>query len=218
MVDKDRLKLYRELNNYEIKYVAKKLKCPRTLIREWEEGIKEIDDKYLDKICGLYNIEKEDLYYKEEKKNYIHLLAITAIIIASSLTLFIHNSIVVTITNILIGINIYFSTKHIIKHYSKEERIKSLFNIELSSNKKSRIKTYLIESSLVSSIYILITNICRIFEIDILVINIYLFEMKSVNTLFIMMISYLLLLLLTFIIELGFGEYMIKRGNENGRE
>lgn len=218
MVDKDRLKLYREVNNYEIKYVAKKIKCPRTLIREWEEGTKEIDEVSLEKICNLYNITKEDLYYKEEKKIWAHLLIIAAIIVASSLTLFIHNSAVVTITNILVGINIYFCTQHIIKYYSKEEKVKSLFNIELSNDKKKRLTTYLIESSLVSALYILITNICRIFEYDILVINVYLFEIKNVNTLFIIIISYLLLLLFTFIIELGFGEYMIKRGNDNGRE
>ena len=33
MVDNDRLKLYREINNYDIKYVAKKIKCPKSLIK-----------------------------------------------------------------------------------------------------------------------------------------------------------------------------------------
>ena len=65
LVDNDRLKLYREVNNYDIKYVAKKIKCPKSLIREWEEGSKEIDEVSLEKICALYKIEKEDLYYKE---------------------------------------------------------------------------------------------------------------------------------------------------------
>ena len=111
-----------------------------------------------------------------------------------------------------------FSVGDLITYYPKKYFILRRSNIELSNDKKKRFTTYLIESSLVSALYILITNICRIFEYDILVINVYLFEIKSVNTLFIIIISYLLLLLFTFIIELGFGEYMIKRGNDNGRE
>ena len=219
MVDNNRIKLYREVNNYDIKYVARKLRCPKSLIREWEEGTKEIDNVYLQKLCTLYNIDKEDLYYKEEKNIGIHLLVIAIIIIVSSLTLFVHNNIIVVITNILVGINIYFSSIYIFKRFTKEDlNNKSLFNIELSNDKQKRIKIYLIESSLVSSLYILLTNICRILEYDILVINVYLTESKSVNLLIIILISYLLLFLLTFIIELAFGEYIIKRGTEDGRK
>lgn len=219
MVDNDRLKLYREVNNYDIKYVAKKIKCPKSLIREWEEGSKEIDEVSLEKICALYKIEKEDLYYKEENKIGIHLLIVAFIIVASTLTLFIHSDVVIVITNILVGINIYFSLRYIIKRFNKDNIVpKSLFNVELLKEKKLRVYTYLIESSLVASLYILVTNIFRIFEYDMLVINIYLFASKSVNSLIIIIISYLLLLILTFIIELAFGEYIVKRGIEDGRK
>lgn len=219
MVDNDRLKLYREVNNYDIKYVAKKIKCPKSLIREWEEGSKEIDEVSLEKICALYKIEKEDLYYKEENKIGVHLLIIAFIIVASTLTLFIHSDVVIVITNILVGINIYFSLRYITKRFNKDNIVpKSLFNVELLKEKKIRVYTYLIESSLVASLYILVTNIFRIFEYDMLVINIYLFASKSVNSLIIIIISYLLLLILTFIIELAFGEYIVKRGIEDGRK
>lgn len=152
------------------------------------------------------------------KNNIIIDIIVIIIILAISIGMsYLYGGYIMAIIEILVGINIYYCIKFLRRRYTKIEDVpKSLFNVELSDDKYDRRKLYLVESMLVSSIYITLINIFKILELNILVINIYIFDSKSVNEFVISLVSYLLLTVLTFIIELGFGEYMIKRGHDHG--
>jgi hypothetical protein len=107
---------------------------------------------------------------------------------------------------------------YIKNNYTKDNLVpKSLFSIKLLEDKNERIKLYLKESLLIASLYTIISNVLKILELNIFVIQFYLIPIRSVNDIVITFITYLLLTILTFIIELGFGEYIYKKGNDHGR-
>lgn len=149
------------------------------------------------------------------KKIFVDLTAILLIIAISTCIAYIANNNTIIIIQSIAGINLYFGIKYLSRRYFKiADNKKSLFNIVLSDEPWERRNIYLVESSLVASLYITIINIFKILELDIFIINIYLFNNKSINDLVISGISYILLIILTFIIELCFGEYLMKKNDE----
>ena len=56
MVDKDKLRIIREVNNYDVRKLSRKLKVSKRLITDWESGLQEIDEENLEKICKLFNV------------------------------------------------------------------------------------------------------------------------------------------------------------------
>lgn len=218
MVDKEKLKIYREINNYNIKKLSRKLKIRASLIKEWENGESIIDEENLTKLCKLYNIDKECLLIKKKDNYLLYFLALLISLIIPTIIYSIFSDLVVLITNIICFLILFINLIYIKDNYVKEDIPKSLFNIKLMDIKSKRIKLYIQESIVIGSIYIIITNIFKVLSLDILVVNIDLISNRSVNDIVISFITYLLLTILTFIIELGFGEYIYKRVDKYGRE
>lgn len=212
MVDKDKLKLYRELNDYDMKKVARRLKVPKSIVREWEEGTKEVSDEDLEKLAKLYNVSKKDLLITKKSNKTLYFIAVVISLLIPSIIYCIYSDIPVLITNIICLLILLLGLIFIKNNYTIDETTpKSLFCIELKDNLKDRILLYIKESLMIGSIYILITNIFKVIDFDMLVINYELLSNRCVNDFVISIITYLLLSILTFIIELGFGEYIWKK-------
>lgn len=212
MVDNNKLIKYRELNNDTQKTLANKLKVRKKLVVEWETGITEIDENNLNKFIKLYNLEMKDLIKKKSNVLWYFLGVITSIFVSIIINT-IYTDLCVLITNIICLSIIFIFVVNIKDGINKEPAIaKSLFNIKLDDKLSKRLKLYLKESIVIGSLYIILVNIFKVLELEILVINIYLLPIRSVNDLVISGITYLLITFITFIIELGFGEYIYKKG------
>ena len=214
MIDSSLLKYYREKENLKIKDLAKKIHVSKKIIEKWENAELEPSDKDVEKLCNLYKITKEDLIIKEKKKNNLF-VSILLLICGIGVGLILNE---IAITLILpIVLVIILNSIIIIKsnyEFSKDEDgPKSLFGISLKENKKNRYKYYLIESLVLSSSYILLNMICKIFNFTKFIISLELTKNESINYLIIWTITFILLTLLAFIIELIFGEIMIKKEN-----
>ena len=101
--------------------------------------------------------------------------------------------------------------KKIYGERKEKECAKSLFGISLMKNKKERNHIYFIESLIIGGNAILLNIIFHLFHLQFLYITKMFFENKSVNEFLILGVSYLLLVSVSFIIELGFGETILKR-------
>lgn len=224
MIDNELLKYYRELNNLTIKELAKKLKCPKRIIELWETG--EIIPKESDitKLCEIYNITIEDLIKQEKNSlNIIYFITSIILIALGIISGYISKNITIMILFPIINLTLLYSSIYIIKQYEisksiDDEEPRSLFGIILDQDiKKERIKDYLIESNLIAAAYLAFNIICKLFELNDFIINITLFDNKSVNDFVILTTIYLQLMISSFIIEIGFGEYMIKKykGDKN---
>lgn len=214
MVDKDLLRKYRELNNYDYRTLAKKIKCPKKVVELWETGDSIPKEKDILKLCELYNIEVEDLMLHEPKKVNI-IKMIIGIILGISSGILLKNNIIMILSPIF---NLVFilTLEHImnLKNENKDSKLTSLLGVELNDIKNKRLKIYLYEANIISSAYSIFNIIMRILNIDLFVIKINLIGIPSVNESIILISTYLLLMFISFIIELGFGEYMIKKYKE----
>ena len=65
MIDKEKLKYYRELNKIDTRELSKKLKCPRMIIEHWEDGTRFPKQEDIEKLCILYGVDEKELFIKE---------------------------------------------------------------------------------------------------------------------------------------------------------
>lgn len=216
MIDYNKIKYYRELNNLEIKDVAKKMKKSKKIIEEWENGNREINDKDLEKIANIFNIDIDDLYYKNNDK--VNILVILVLLIVSIITCLIIKNYYLFIIVPISFINVYLLYMSLKDKYTlttNENIPKSVLNFVLTDNKKSRFILYFLECNIISSSYIVFATICELFNFKLFIYNINIISNENVNKLIIFIGIYLLLLILSFIIELVFGEKMLKKKRED---
>ena len=214
MIDSSLLKYYREKENLKIKDLAKKIHISKKIIEKWENAELEPMDKDIEKLCKLYRITKEDLIIKEKKKNNL-IISIILFICGIGIGIVL-NEIAITIILPIILVIILNSIIIIKSKYElskKEEGPKSLFGISLRDSKKNRYKYYLLESLILSSSYILFNMILRMFDFTKFIINVNLTTNESINYLIIWVTTFILLTSLAFLIELIFGEFMVKKEN-----
>lgn len=217
MIDPDLLKYYREEKGLTIRELSNKIRIAKRKIKEWEDGNLEPTEKELNYLCKFYKIDIEDLMYASED-NYRRIITTSIIlgvvgIIVGGLINSVSISILLTfilISSYLLLLNIR-NICQITKE--KEEPIpKSLFSLMLDiDNKKKRINIYLIESVLIANVYVLFTIICRVLDLDNLIISVNLFKNNDLNYALISIIIFILLGLISFLIEYVFGEIIIKK-------
>lgn len=217
MIDPDLLKYYREEKGLSIRELSNKIRIAKRKIKEWEDGQLEPTEKELKYLCGFYKINAEDLMYAEE--NNTRRIIITSIILGTTgITIGgLVNSISISIVLAIVLIAIYLLLLKIRDAYqiTKKNELpipKSLFSLMLDiDSKKNRKSTYLIESLLISNVYILFTTICRVLDLNNLIINIKIFNNDDLNIMFISSTIFVILGLLSFLIEYFFGEIIIKK-------
>ena len=215
MIDYNKIKYYRELNNLEIKDLAKKMKKNKKVIEDWENGNKEIDEKDLSRLANIFNIDINDFYYNDKK---INLLVILVLLIASIIVCLLIKNYYLFIIVPISFINVYFLYMLLKKKYTlttNESVPKSVLNFVLSDNKKDRFILYFLECNIISSAYIVFASICELFNLKLFIYNINIISNENVNKLIIFIGIYLLLLILSFIIELVFGEKMLEKKRED---
>lgn len=217
MIDPDLLKYYREEKGLSIRELSNKIRIAKRKIKEWENGELEPTEKELKHLCKFYKIDVEDLMYAEEntlRKRIITsiILGITGIVIGGLI-----NNVYISILSSVVLIAIYFLLLKIREAYRLTKLIdhpipKSLFSLMLDvDNKKNRKSIYLIESLLISNVYILFTIICRVLDLKNLIIGVNIFSNYDLNYVLMSIIIFVLLGLLSFLIEYIFGEKIIKK-------
>lgn len=217
MIDPDLLKYYREEKGLSIRELSNKIRIAKRKIKEWEDGELEPTEKELNYLCKFYKINVEDLMYAEESN---HRRILTTSIILGIIGIILGgliNSISISILLTIVLIAIYLLLLNIRKSYqitkTKDEPVpKSLFSLMLDiESKKNRIKIYLIESILIANVYVLFTIICRVLDLDNLIISINIFKNNDLNYALISIIIFTLLGLISFLIEYVFGEIIVKK-------
>lgn len=213
MIDKEKLKYYRELNKMDFRTLSKKLKCPRKIIEHWEEGSRVPKNEDIKTLCILYGIEEKDLYKRSTTRSHSPVLYCVVFILSLLLGTLTNNVGIILISFITNLITTY-AVIEFIKLWQarkKHEEFTSLFGISLHVEEKMRKRIYLIESLIISGFSIVLNIIFHLFHLDFLYITKLFIANKSVNEFVILGVSYLLLFMLSFIIELGFGEYALKK-------
>lgn len=213
MIEGSLLKHYREKENLTIKELSKKIHVRKNTIIKWENNELKPTEYDIENICKLYNIKKEDLIIKQNVKKNI-LISFLLLICGLAIGIILNDLAITIILPIILVI--ILNAMLIIKSKYLESRAldgpKSLFGIFLDNNKrKDRYKYYILESLILSSGYILINIICKILDFTNFLINIYFTTNESLNFLLVWLITFVLLTFLAFLIELIFGEFMIKK-------
>lgn len=205
MVNKDLLRFYREDNDLTFDDLAKELKCPKKIIELWEKGELVPREDDIKKLAKLYNISPRDLYTIDYKKSNI-ISSIILLILGIICGMVVKNygvSIMAVISFIVFQRLII-----ILKDYERKvDGPKSLFGFSLLTSPTSM---YFIEANIIASGYTIINIILRLFKINFLILNIDILESNDLNTLLIMGVSYILMMVLSFIIELIFGNMLLK--------
>ena len=185
MIDYNKIKYYRELNNLEIKDLAKKMKKSKKVIEDWENGNKEIDEKDLSRLADIFNIDINDFYYNNKK---INLLVILVLLIASIIVCLLIKNYYLFIIVPISFINVYFLYMLLKKKYTlttNESVPKSVLNFVLSDTKKDRFILYFLECNIISSAYIVFASICELFDLKLFIYNINIISNENVNKLII---------------------------------
>lgn len=211
MINYELLENLRKKHKWSYKTLSEKLDCPIDIIKLWESGEMppSLDD--LKKLAKIYDIEVEDLYIEEGHVKHVSIIGVILLIIAGIIMgLILDNYIYMGLISVL-NIIVYLCFYNLFKYKSELENVpKSLFGFDISDKEK---RIYFYEANIIASAYTYITIIFRFLNIDIFIPNINIIGEKNVNTLLIIGLSYLLLMILSFIIELVFGIY-IKKGYE----
>lgn len=216
MIDYNKIKYYREINHFEIKDLAKKMKKNKKIIEDWENGNQEISEKDLEKLANIFNVDRSAFYYEKNSKINI-LLVLLLLIIGIIMCLLINNYYLLLIVPISF-INVYLLYNILKNKYEislKDDIPKSVLNFILSENKKSRFFIYFLECNIISSAYIIFASISELLNFKLFIYNINIIKNENVNKFIIFIGIYLLLLVLSFIIELVFGEKMLKKKRED---
>lgn len=217
MIDPDLLKYYREEKGLSIRELSNKIRIAKRKIKEWEDGELEPTEKELSYLCKFYKINAEDLMYAEEN-NHRRIIITSIILVIIGITIGgLKNNISISILLSIVLITIYLLLLKIRMTYQMTKETKgsipkSLFSLKLDiDNKKNRIIIYAIESVLIANIYILFTIICRVLDLSDLIISINIFKNNDLNYVFITINVFILLSLLSFLIEYIFGEIIVKK-------
>jgi len=155
------------------------------------------------KLASLYDIDVNSLYLEKIKEHKINIpIILILFIIGVIIGILTGNkiyAIIIPILNIIIYICIYKLWKY---KYPSNDKPKSLFGFNIEKDDK---KIYLYESNIIAIIYTYFSILFRVLKINFLVPNVNIITEKNVNTLLIIGLTYLLLMILSFIIELVFG-------------
>ena len=220
MIDTQLLIYYREKNNLTTGQLSRKIHIPRKYIEQWELGdlLPRVSD--IEKLCKLYGIEEDDLYKEVKMKYDFAYISIVLIILGLILGL-LNKSIMMIILLPTTLFGTYNIGRIVLKEFKvtskiKEEIPKSVFGMVLDTEYKvEREKCYTLEANLISNIYVLVNMVFKIFKLDNLILNINVLEDINNNQLLSMVIVYILLTIITFIIEYIIGERMVKKYKEN---
>ena len=209
MINYEMLEKLRKDKKWSYKTLAKKLDCPVDIVNLWETGEMTPSATDLVKIAYFYDINVEDLYLEEEPKKEISILVIIFLFILGCAIGIFTSSIMYTFIIPILNIFLYICIYNLCKYKDSSKEIpKSLFGFSLNNN--DYIKIYLYESNIIATIYTYFSILLRLLKINFLVPNINIIEEKNVNTLLIIILVYLLLMILSFIIELVFGSKIRK--------
>lgn len=222
MIDKDKLKYYRELNGYTLGSLAWKTKCAKVKLEAYEEGTSEIDFAFLNKLADLYGISVEDFYYDEEESfgwEWILLLGVFAIL--GFFIGFYKNNIPLMFLAPINNLSLVYAIRKI--YLSREsdpinsnlELPKSLFGKCLNDlSLIERINIYFYEAVIIACAFTLLILMFYLLSFNFFLLEIDFVGIESVNTGIICASMCLLLGFISFIIEWGFGELLLKKYNE----
>lgn len=205
MVNKDLLKFYREDNDLTYEDLSKELRCPKKIIELWEQGELVPREDDIKKLAKLYNISPKDLYTEEHNKSTL-IISIILLLLGVACGFVVKNygiSIMGAISFVVL-----YKLITILEDYSKDNGPKSLFGYNLLNGD---ISLYFIEANIIASAYTIITIALRLFKVNSLVLNIDILKSPDMNVLLIMVVSYIALMVLTFIIEFIFGRLLLKK-------
>lgn len=209
MVNKDLLRFYREDNDLTLDDLAKELKCPKKIIELWEKGELTPREDDIKKLAKLYNISPRDLYSVDYAKNNL-ISSVILLILGIVSGIIVKNygvSIMAAISFIM-----FYRLITILQDYERKDDVpKSLFGYNLLTG---AVSLYLIEANIIASLYTIVNVVLRLFKVNFLILNIDILESNDLNTLLIMGVSYILLMLLSFIIEWVFGNMLLKEYKE----
>lgn len=211
MVNKEKLKYYRELNNYKLYTLARMMKCPKKVLKNWEEGLESPTALELEKLAGIYNVDIEELLIVNNN-SHCKYFSLVLFVVGILFGLILNDYGIMIISPILLILTCYFGYN--INKLRKEisEEITSLFGINLlMKEKKKRVVIYIIEGLFIAGCAINIMILIRLFNISFLMFYIKIINIEFINTIILYSISYLLLSIITFIIEFCFSEMMIKK-------
>ena len=223
MIDKNMLRRYRELNDYSYSMLAKILDVSKREIRDWEVGDSVPDDEQLSILAKLYNISVDDFYFTL-KADFVFdvksiVLLVIALIVGVITGIMLSNIGIILLAPFLYVIMIYFFLK--INNSKKsaqtiqdgvDSEIKSLFGKRiLYLKKKDRFKLYIYESIVVACFAIFVCLTVNSIAPTPIMLTVELFDIESVNAIVVYGFSCLLLFVISFIIELVFSEYMLKK-------
>lgn len=204
MINYELIESLRKKHRWSYKTLSNKLDCPVDIIKLWESKEMEPTMDDLDKLAKVYDVSLDLLYIKEEveDEHISGVLIMILIFIGIIIGMFLNNYIYMIIL-VLLNVILYLCFYNLFKYKNKKEDIpKSLFGFDISEKEK---RIYFYEANIIASIYTYLTIIFRFFNIKIFVPDINIIGEKNVNTLLIILASYLLLMFLSFIIELVFG-------------
>ncbi|MCH5166589.1 MAG: helix-turn-helix transcriptional regulator [Erysipelotrichales bacterium] len=213
MIDSTLLKYYREANNLTTKQLAKKIRVSKSIIEKWENDELEPREEDVEKLCKLYAITKEDLLVVEKSQPSI-IISILLFIASALVGVILNNfAIGIVLPIVLVTIlNVSFALKYNYDLSKELDGPKTVFGILLEPyDNLDRYKFYLLESIIISSSYILINIICKIFNFTSLLITINITNNETFNYLLIWLITFVLLTIFAYLIEYVFGELMIKK-------
>lgn len=203
MINYELLETFRKNKKWSYKTLSKKLDCPIDIIKLWETGEMLPSEDDLIKLASLYDIDVNSLYLEKIKEHKINIpIILILFIIGVIIGILTGNkiyAIIIPILNIIIYICIYKLWKY---KYPSNDKPKSLFGFNIEKDDK---KIYLYESNIIAIIYTYFSILFRVLKINFLVPNVNIITEKNVNTLLIIGLTYLLLMILSFIIELVFG-------------
>ncbi len=207
MINYELIENLRKKKRWSYKTVSQKIDCPVDIIKLWETGEMEPQKEDLKKLATLYEIDQNAFYIKAPKKKFSIIKLLIFFAIGCLFGILTKNYIYALLCPIL-NIILYSCIYNLYKYPNEPgEYPKSLFGLNITKNDKA---IYFFESNIIAVIYTYITIILRVLNISFLIPNINIIEEKNVNTLLIMTSSYLLLMFLSFIIELVFGVFIKK--------
>lgn len=224
MIQGELLKKYREQNNLTIKDLSKLMHVSKNVISLWEDGSKIPREDDIRFLCSLYNIDRIDLIETRERsvvkkkignKKYRN-ISVSLILLIISIFL------ALILKNLLVGIVLSLSLLIMYNslYYLKDEKElsknatgpKSLLGISIShKERKALVKFYILESLTISSVYLILSLIAYILNIEPLIIDLVVFENEVANMLFIWGVLFVLLSGIILIIEMIFEIVMEKK-------
>ncbi len=219
MVDKEKLKYYRELNNYTPASLAKKIKISKKMIMAWESGEAEPTANDIIKLAATYNISSDDLMYDIIYENAKHIPWSIIVAFIWGIVIYIlernYGYSIMGIGALGIFLNCLLKIKDLLKDKTITNN-KSLFGVSLDTDKKARLKIYLTESLLIASFFITVVIVFKLVHLNAFLASYTILPNKHLNVILIYAIYFTIITLFTFIINFLFGEIIVKQSLKEG--